>query len=104
MFVVTYKYVLRSTMVPLLHLSGLYFLPLEKKIRYVVDFDREITEIITETKMMENLGFSVPEIARNVALQEDKYIQYVDGLKAMLKRYQNVLHSLDHAEVCRFVQ
>lgn len=49
--------------------------------------------------MMENLGFSVPEIARNVALQEDKYIQYVDGLKGMLKRYHHVLHSLDHAEV-----
>ena len=49
--------------------------------------------------MMENLGFSVPEIARNVALQEDKYIQYVDGLKAMLKRYHTVLHSLGHAEV-----
>ena len=65
----------------------------------MVDFDREIREIMTETKMMENLGFSVPEIARNVALQEDKYIQYVDGLKAMLKRYHNVLHSLDHAEV-----
>lgn len=71
----------------------------EKKIKYVVDFDPEITEIVTETKMMENLGFSVPEIARNVALQEDKYIQYVDGLKSMLKRYHKVLHSLDHAEV-----
>jgi len=71
----------------------------EKKVRYVVDFDPEITEIITETKMMENLGFSVPEIARNVALQEDKYIQYVDGLKVMLKRYHTVLHSLDHSEV-----
>lgn len=72
---------------------------IEKKIKYVVDFDPEITEILTETKMMENLGFSVPEIARNVALQEDKYIQYVDGLKAMLRRYHKVLHSLDHAEV-----
>lgn len=65
----------------------------------MVDFDPEITEIITETKMMENLGFSVPEIARNVALQEDKYIQYVDGLKRMLKRYHEVIHSLDQAEV-----
>lgn len=71
----------------------------ERKIKYVVDFDPEISEIITETKLMENLGFSVPEIARNVALQEDKYIQYVDGLKGMLKRYHAVLHSLDHAEV-----
>lgn len=75
------------------------FLFPEKKIKYVVDFDPEITEIVTETKMMENLGFSVPEIARNVALQEDKYIQYVDGLKRMLKRYHDVIHSLDQAEV-----
>jgi dynein heavy chain len=38
-------------------------------IKYIVDFDPKLAEIIAETKYMEMLGFSVPELARNVALQ-----------------------------------
>ena len=37
--------------------------------KYVVDFDIKLAEIIAETKYMEALGFMVPELARNVALQ-----------------------------------
>lgn len=76
---------------------------------------------------MEQLGFSVPELARNIALQvraallplprhvhvhvmharframmqEEKYLKYVDGLRHMLDRYHKVLRSLDYAEVWR---
>ncbi|XP_064619187.1 dynein axonemal heavy chain 10-like isoform X2 [Lineus longissimus] len=70
----------------------------QMELKYMVDFDPQLAEIVTETKHMEQLGFSVPELARNVALQEEKYIKYVDGLKHMLNRYHNVLASLDHAE------
>lgn len=39
------------------------------EIKYLVDFDPQLGEIISETKYMEQLGFHVPELARNVALQ-----------------------------------
>lgn len=39
------------------------------EVKYIVDFDPMLAEIISETKYMEQLGFSVPELARNVALQ-----------------------------------
>ena len=39
------------------------------EVKYLVDFDPLLSEIISETKYMEQLGFSVPELARNVALQ-----------------------------------
>ena len=39
------------------------------EIKYVVDFDPKLGEIMAETKYMEMLGFSVPELAHNVALQ-----------------------------------
>lgn len=42
--------------------------------RYVVDFDLKLAEIISETKYMESLGFVVPELARNVALQVSVYV------------------------------
>ena len=40
-----------------------------KEVKYIVDFDPELARIITETKYLEQLGFAVPELARNVALQ-----------------------------------
>ena len=36
---------------------------------YVVNFDPVLAEVMSETKYLEQLGFHVPEIARNVALQ-----------------------------------
>ena len=42
-------------------------------VQYVVDFAPELYEIITETKYMEQLGFHVPELARNVSLQVSNY-------------------------------
>ena len=56
-------------------------------------------EITTETKYIEQLGFTVPELARNVALQEDKYVQYMSGLTRMLNRFHRLLKALQPAEV-----
>ena len=36
---------------------------------FIVNFDPILAEIMSETKYLEQLGFHVPEIARNVALQ-----------------------------------
>lgn len=67
--------------------------------QYYVNFSPELTEIITETKYLEQLGFMVPELARNVALQEEKFSRYVDGLKRMLARYYDALSLLNAAEM-----
>ena len=64
-----------------------------------MNFAPELHEIVTETKYMEQLGFAVPDLARNVALQEDKYFGYVNGLMKMLQRYHSLLLSLEFAEV-----
>ena len=65
-----------------------------QRIQYVVNFNSSLGEIINETKYLEQLGFNIPEYARNVALQEDKYTHYVDGLKLMLERYHKSLERL----------
>ena len=36
------------------------------------------------------MTFTIPEFALNVTLQEDRYLQCVDGLKDMLERYYKV--------------
>uniref|UniRef100_A0A8C2U8V4 Dynein axonemal heavy chain 10 n=1 Tax=Coturnix japonica TaxID=93934 RepID=A0A8C2U8V4_COTJA len=69
-----------------------------KGVQFLVNFSPRLQEIIIETKYMEQLGFPVPEIARNVALQEDRYLRYADGLKRMMDDYHNVIETLNEAE------
>ncbi|NXI45677.1 DYH10 protein, partial [Galbula dea] len=70
----------------------------KKNIRFVVNFSPMLREIITETKYMEQLGFPVPEIARYVALLEDRYLRYINRLKNILDRYHRLMGTLNEAE------
>jgi dynein heavy chain len=42
---------------------------------FIINFSPVLKEIINETKYLEQLGFTIPELARNVALQEDKFLR-----------------------------
>jgi dynein heavy chain len=66
--------------------------------QYRVNFADELKQIITETKYLEQLGFQVPELARNVALQEEKYVTHIEGLKEILDRYHDTCASLSQPE------
>lgn len=63
-----------------------------------VNFRFELKDIIKETKYLDKMGFNIPEAALNIALQEDKYFNYVENLNSMLKNYSAVLDLLDSAE------
>ena len=59
----------------------------------------ELMEIVVETRYLEQLGFPIPERARNMALQEEKLLSYQDGLKHILQRYRGCIEALQPAEV-----
>uniref|UniRef100_A0A8B9MLI2 Dynein axonemal heavy chain 10 n=1 Tax=Accipiter nisus TaxID=211598 RepID=A0A8B9MLI2_9AVES len=69
-----------------------------KNVHFIVNFSPILQEIIIETKYMEQLGFPVPEIARYVALQEEKYLRYTNRLKNMLDHYHKLMGTLNEAE------
>ncbi|NWV38842.1 DYH10 protein, partial [Grantiella picta] len=70
----------------------------KKSVCFTLNFAPEFEEIIIETKYMEQLGYPVPEIARFVALQEDKYLRYTSKLKAVLDRYHKLMEMVNEAE------
>eukprot|EP00731_Ephydatia_muelleri_P035324 Em0114g8a len=72
--------------------------PLPPNCEFVINLAPELIEIILETKYLEKLGFHVPDSARNIALQEDKFVQCWEGLSRILKRYHQVLGSLNPPE------
>ena len=74
--------------------------------KYVVNFASELSEIVTETKYMEQLGFSIPELARNVALQvsiqiyiycnERPWLKYGSEMTAVVLRPSAKKHNCCH--------
>ncbi|TPX37396.1 hypothetical protein SeMB42_g06902, partial [Synchytrium endobioticum] len=64
-----------------------------------VNFQPELRDMIRETKCLDRMGFEVPEAAMNVALQEEKYYNYVESLSAMLTAYHDVIDVLEPAEL-----
>ena len=66
--------------------------------RYLVNFTTDLSDTLAEVKHLEHLGFTVPEVARNMSLQEGNFTGVVAALGQMLDRYHMTIDSLDLAE------
>ena len=56
-----------------------------------VNFDREIMQLIRETKCLQRMMVEVPEPAAMVLIQEDKFKSYYTQLAFVLKEYDRVI-------------
>jgi dynein heavy chain len=56
-----------------------------------VNFDREILQLIRETKCLQRIGVDVPDSAKMVLLQEDKFKNYHNQLSFALREYERVV-------------
>lgn len=72
---------------------------LEKKLRYEVDFMNELFEIIGEAKLLELMGFTIPDTIRDVGMQEDRLHVDLYLTQQMVKKYNIVLDKLTGPEV-----
>ena len=66
-----------------------------------MNFAPELSRAIAEAKYLEKLGYSIPDLMRSIALQEDKFISFQDSLHRCLQRYHSALANLSEAEVMR---
>ena len=66
--------------------------------KILINFSPELKEIIRETRYLDRMGLDIPELARNVALQEKKYYELVEKLSAMLGAYTDVIGKLNSVE------
>ncbi|GMF34281.1 unnamed protein product [Phytophthora fragariaefolia] len=58
--------------------------------RLYVNFDKEILQLIREARCLDRMGIEVPENARMVMLQEDKFKAYYNDLSYALHEYDRV--------------
>ena len=59
--------------------------------RLYVNFDPEILQLIREAKCLSRMGIDIPESAKIVLLQEDKFKSYFNELSYALKEYERVM-------------
>jgi dynein heavy chain, axonemal len=63
--------------------------------RLLVNFDKEVMQLIRETKYMQRFGIAVPESASMVLMQEDKYKNYYSQLSHLVKQYDALIDGLE---------
>jgi dynein heavy chain len=68
-------------------------------VKFVVNYDPELRELVSEAKYLDTLMMDVPELAVNVTLQAHKNEEYVDEMKKMLSRLHALMEEIDtHTE------
>lgn len=59
-----------------------------------VNFDQEILQLIREAKCLDRMGIEIPESAKIVLLQEDKFKSYFNDLSFALKEYARITNKI----------
>ena len=66
----------------------------EKNNYLYVNFDSEILTLIREAKCLSRQGIDIPESAKIVLLQEDKFKVYKNELQFVLKEYDRIINKI----------
>ncbi len=66
--------------------------------RYLVNFTTDLSDTLAEVKHLEHLGFTVPEVARNMSLQEGKLTGIAADLRKLVDKYHAAIDNLHAAE------
>lgn len=56
-----------------------------------MNFDKEILQLIREAKTLNRMGIDIPESAKSIMLQEDKFKMYYNELSYMLCDYDRIV-------------
>ncbi|KAK3539191.1 hypothetical protein QTP86_029601 [Hemibagrus guttatus] len=71
---------------------------LQTGVRFVVNFGLELKEIFTEARYFEQLGFSIPEQVRVVAVLQDRFLRHLNELESLTDHYRSVMDNLKDAQ------
>lgn len=72
---------------------------IECQLRFQVNFDWEVFEVIREAELMEQLGFELPATIRDVGIQKNRLRADIDVTTKMISQYNDILDTLDKADI-----
>lgn len=71
----------------------------ECQLRFEVNFDWQVFEVIREAELMEQLGFELPATIRDVGIQKNRLRADIDATTKMISQYNDILDTLDRADI-----
>jgi len=71
----------------------------ECQLRFQINFNWEVFEVIREAELMEQLGFELPATIRDVGIQKNRLRADIDATTKMINQYNNILDTLDRADI-----
>ncbi|XP_028981786.1 dynein heavy chain 10, axonemal [Diachasma alloeum] len=72
---------------------------IENQLRFEVNFDWEVFEIIHEAELLEYLGYALPEPVRDVGIQRDRLRGDIESAQTMIDEYNEIINKLDNADI-----
>ncbi|XP_076299609.1 dynein axonemal heavy chain 10-like [Lasioglossum baleicum] len=72
---------------------------IECKLRFEVNFNWDVFEIIQEAELMEQLGFSLSPAVKEVGIQKDRLREDVDILQRVVKKYNSMLDEMSKPDI-----
>lgn len=71
----------------------------ECQLRFQLNFNWEVFEVIREAELMEHLGFELPTTLRDIGVQKNRLRLDIDATKKMIDQYNNIMDTLDKADI-----
>lgn len=71
----------------------------EHQLKFEVNFDWDVFEIIHEAELFEQMGFELPEAVRDVGIQKNRLRSDIDDTQIMIKEYNGTVAKLNTADV-----
>jgi len=72
---------------------------IECQLRFHLNFNWEMFDVIREAELMEQLGFELPMILRDIGVQKNRLRADLYAIEKVIDRYNNMLETLEKADV-----
>ncbi|PBC34043.1 Dynein heavy chain 10, axonemal [Apis cerana cerana] len=72
---------------------------IECQLRFQVNFDWNLFEIIHEAELMEQLGFELSPIVKDASIQKNRLRHDLDVMQKLIDQYNSMLEKMDKADI-----
>ncbi|KZC13452.1 Dynein heavy chain 10, axonemal [Dufourea novaeangliae] len=72
---------------------------IECQLRFQVNFNWEVFEIIHEAELMEQLGFELSPAIKEVSIQKDRLRKDLDALQRVIDQYNTMIDKMEKADI-----
>lgn len=70
------------------------FVMAEQNLRFEINFNMEVFNVVDEAKLMEKLGYKLPEPIVCAALERERLFKDIVAINSMLSTYNNIMEQL----------